>query len=82
MVLFLTLRGIGTSLFYFVVRDIYGTIMYHNFFGIFGVIRGLESSGNLLFYSHPLYPLYVTAIVAICILVGSDILFVCKTKDT
>ena len=30
MVLLITLRGIATSMFYFTVRDIYGTIVFHN----------------------------------------------------
>ena len=81
MVLFLTLIGIATGLFYFIVRDIYGTIVFHNFFGVFGVMQALESSGNLTAYSQPLYPLYVSAISATIILVGLvDLLVLRKTK--
>lgn len=45
-VLLLTAIGLVTSLFFFVSRDVYGTIAFHNFAGIFGVIQALERSGG------------------------------------
>jgi hypothetical protein len=43
-VVLLTVIGLVTSAF-FVSRDVYGTIAFHNFLGIFGVIRALKASG-------------------------------------
>ena len=79
MVLFLTLIGVGTSLFYFIVRDIYGTIVFHNFFGIFGVMQALEATGTLNSFSQPQYTLYASAIIAIVLLVTADIFFIRRT---
>ncbi|TFG01855.1 MAG: CPBP family intramembrane metalloprotease, partial [Promethearchaeota archaeon] len=53
MVLLLTVIGIITSVFYFTVRDVYATIVFHNFLGIFGVINALQASGNLKIYTAP-----------------------------
>jgi hypothetical protein len=80
MVLFLTLIGVGTSLFYVIVRDIYGTIVFHNFFGIFGVMQALEATGTLASFSQPMYTLYASAIVAIILLVVSDIFFIRRSE--
>jgi len=80
MVLFLTLIGVGTSLFYFIIRDIYGTIVFHNFFGIFGVMQALEATGTLASFSQPMYTLYASAIIAIILLVVSDIFFIRRSE--
>jgi hypothetical protein len=39
LVVLLTVVGLVTSLFYFVSREVYGTIVFHNFAAIFGVTR-------------------------------------------
>jgi len=52
-VVLLTVIGLITSLFYSISRDVYGTIAFHTFLGIFGVIRALESSGTLGSFERP-----------------------------
>jgi hypothetical protein len=58
-----------TSAFFFVSRDLYGTIAFHNFLGIFGVIRALDASGNLATFARPVVSLLVIAVVAIAVLI-------------
>src|SRR3712207_9281586 len=70
----LTVIGLVTSVFYFASRDVYGTVAFHNFLGIFGVIRALESSGTLGSFERPVIPLLVMAVVTIALLVATHIL--------
>ena len=67
----LTAVGLGTSLFFFVSRDVYGTIAFHNFLGVFGVIRALEASEALANFERPLVPLLVTAMVSMALLIAA-----------
>ena len=76
LVMFLSVIGLVTSLFYFVSRDVYGTIAFHNFQGIFGVIGALDASGNLATFERPLVPLLVTAVVAIAVLIAAHVLWI------
>lgn len=71
----LTVIGLVTSLFFFVSRDVYGTIAFHNFAGIFGVIQALERSGNLGSLESPVIPLLVNAVVAVALLVAAHVLW-------
>jgi hypothetical protein len=64
-VVLLTVIGLETSVFFFVSKDVYGTIAFHNFLGIFGVIRALEASGNLASFERPVIPLLIMAVVPI-----------------
>jgi hypothetical protein len=68
LVVFLSGVGLVTSLFYFVSKDVYGTIAFHNFLGILGVIRALEASGNLSAFERPILPLWIMAVVAVAVL--------------
>lgn len=74
-VLFLTAIGFVTSLFFFTFRDVYGTIIFHNFFGILGVIQALEASGELASFERPVPPLLVMAVVAVALLVATHVLW-------
>jgi hypothetical protein len=65
----LTVIGLLTSAFFCVSRDVYGTGTFHNFLGIFGVIRALEASGNLVSFERRVIPLFVMAVVAIAVLI-------------
>jgi hypothetical protein len=65
----LTVIGLVTSLFYFLSRDVYGTIVFHNFAGIFGVIQALRSSGGLASFERPVASVLVTAVVAVALLI-------------
>lgn len=68
-VILLTVIGLVTSAYFFVSRDVYGTIAFHNFLGIFGVIQALDTSGILASFEHPVVPLLVMAVVAIAVLI-------------
>ena len=69
LVVFLTVIGLLTSLFFFVSRDVYGTIAFHNFLGIFGMISALDASGNLASFERPVGSLLVMAVVTIAALI-------------
>jgi hypothetical protein len=73
LVVFLSVIGLLTSLFYFVSRDVYGTITFHNFLGILGVIRVLDASGNLSSFGRPIIPLIVMAVIAIALLIAAHV---------
>ncbi len=68
VVVFLSVIGLVTSVF-FISRDVYGTIAFHNFLGIYGVIGTLGTSSNLASFERPVVPLLVMAVVAIAVLV-------------
>jgi hypothetical protein len=75
-VVFLSVIGLVTSAFFFISRDVYGTIAFHNFQGIFGVIGALEASGNLASFERPLIPVLVMAVVAIAALIAAHLLLI------
>jgi membrane protease YdiL (CAAX protease family) len=74
MVLFLMYPGVLTCVVYFVGRDIYATIFFHNFQALFGVMNNV----NIDLLLRPMYPVIIIAIVSIVILVLSDLLVVRK----
>lgn len=80
MVAFLALFGVVTSLVYFIGRDIYATMVFHNFFGSLGVMQSLATAGILSTYAVPRYPIIGTAIVSIVIFIAVDLLYVRKRK--
>ena len=47
MVALLTAVGLATSAFFFIGRDVYATILFHNLLGVFGVLQALAESGRL-----------------------------------
>jgi hypothetical protein len=76
LVVFLSVIGLVTSVFFFVSRDVYGTIAFHNFLGILGVIRALEASGNLSSFERPIIPLLVMAVISIALLIAAHVLWI------
>jgi hypothetical protein len=70
LMLILLMPGLVTSLFYLITREIYATILFHNFQGIIGVIGNLKNQELL---NRPLYPLYFLMILSIIILIAADI---------
>jgi|SRR5215213_8666196 len=74
-VAFLTVIGLVTSAFFFISRGVYGTITFHNFLAIFGVIRALDASGNLAIFERPLIPALVMAVVAIALLIAVHVVW-------
>jgi hypothetical protein len=75
-VAFLSVIGLVTSVFFFVSRDVYGTIVFHNFNEIFGVIGALDASGNLAVFERPIIPLLVMAVVAVALLIAAHMLWI------
>jgi membrane protease YdiL (CAAX protease family) len=73
-VLFLMYPGILTSLVYFIGRDIYAAIIFHNFQALFGVLMNI----NVASFTQPAYPILILAIASMLALVISDLLLVRK----
>ena len=65
LVVFLSVIGLVTSVFLFFSGGVYGTIAFHNFLGITGVIVALEASGNLSAFERAILPLLVMAVTAL-----------------
>lgn len=63
---FLTVVGLATSVFFFMARDVYGTILFHNFAAAFGVVQATGGRAEL----QP--PLYVLALLAVVVLIALD----------
>ena len=69
MVAFLTAIGFVTSLWWFVSRDVYGTSVFHNFFGVTGVLAALKTGGLVPERPELAVPLVITALVVTAALV-------------
>lgn len=76
LVVLLAVIGLGTSLFFFVPRDVYGTVAFHNFAAILGVTRALESSGTLGSFERPIVPILVMAVGAVVTLIAAHVLLI------
>jgi hypothetical protein len=76
MVIFLSVIGLMTSVFFFVSRDVYATILFHNFLGAFGVVQALAAQQNLGAFEVLQVPLIATAIAALVVLVTVDALVI------
>jgi hypothetical protein len=63
MVAFLTGIGFLTSLWWFISRDVYGTAVFHSFFGVTGVLAALRATGDLPDRPQPAIALIITAVV-------------------
>jgi len=81
MVLLMMIVSFATSIVYFIGRDIYAAIVFHNTLALFGVMQALEKSGNLISFSQPVYPLIAMALVSIIILVIFDILYIRRKRE-
>jgi hypothetical protein len=68
MIGLLIVVGLATSTFFIVVRDVYGTIVFHNFFALFGVRRALEASGRMADFETIDMPLLITALTSFALL--------------
>lgn len=71
LVVILSLVGLATSTFFFVTRDIYGTVVFHNFLGIFGVVQALAKADKLSSFQTPQVPLLGLALVSIGVLAAA-----------
>jgi hypothetical protein len=70
MIVLLTVVGLATSVFFFTTRDMLGTLAFHNFLALFGVVRALADAGKLEEYQQLQAPLLVMALVAIALVVA------------
>jgi hypothetical protein len=75
MVVFLTGIGLVTSLWWCVSRDVYGTAIFHNFFGVTGVLAALKAGGLVPEQPMLAIPLVVTAGVTTLALVVPGVLW-------
>jgi hypothetical protein len=76
MVLFLMIPAILTSVFYFIGREIYSTIIIHNFLALIGVSNNIDVTA----LTQPLYPIMIIALVSVIVLIVSDIFLIRRTK--
>ena len=76
MVSFLMYPGVLTSIIYFVGRDIYAAIVFHNLQALSGGMNSINIESLL----HSIYPVIMMAIASIATLGISDLLIVRKTK--
>jgi hypothetical protein len=76
MVLLLMYPGILTSIVYFIGRDIYAAVIFHNSQALFGVMAGI----NIELFSRPVYPIMVLGIVSMLVLIISDIFLIRRMK--
>ena len=72
MVAFLSVIGLVTSLFFLVSRDVYGTIVFHNFLGVLGVTNALAATDRLQVMNELQPWLLATAAVTLLVLAVSD----------
>lgn len=72
MVALLSVIGLVTSAFFFIVRDIYATIVFHNCLGVFGVVQALAASDQLSAFADLQLPLLVMAAAAVAVLILLD----------
>lgn len=80
-VAFLMLVGLGTSLFFFVSRDLLATIIFHNFPAVAGVTAALTESGEQQALTHLQPALLTTAALSVLIVwVGGRVTLARKTQ--
>lgn len=76
VVIGLSAVGLATGLFFVISNDIYGTIAFHNFFAVKGVTGSLSKQGQLDHLRRPRPALLAMAVVALALLILSDVLLV------
>jgi hypothetical protein len=76
MVLLLMYPGILTSIIYFIGRDIYAAIIFHNFQALFGVMAGISIEP----FTRLLFPVIILGIASMFVLVISDMLLIRRMK--
>ena len=74
MVAFLALIGLLTSAFFFASGDVYATVVFHNFLGVFGVVQALAKAGRLESFQTLQVPLIATAVLAFAVMLACDAL--------
>ena len=72
MVLRLTAVGLATSTFFFVTRNVYGTIAFHNVLALYGVTQTLAARGRLAAFEQLQPALLLTAGATLLLLAATD----------
>ena len=80
MVAFLSVIGLLTAGFYLASGDIYATIAFHNFLGVYGVVQALSASGGIAAFRSLQVPLILTALAALALLAAVDVLLLRRTR--
>ena len=80
MVAFLTGIGFVTGLWWFASRDVYGTAVFHNFFGVTGVLAALKAGGHVAAEPSLAIPLLVTALVVTVALAWPDFAWIRRAR--
>ena len=80
MVALLTAVGLVTSAFFLVSRDIYASAVFHNFLGVFGVVKALDASGQLGTFEAPQVPLLVMGIATVAVIAASHWLLLRRSE--
>jgi membrane protease YdiL (CAAX protease family) len=78
MVMILMLPGLLTSIVYFVGRNIYATIFFHNFQALFGVLASVEVADVLQIQ----FPVVLLAVASILVLIIMDRFIVRKKTNS
>jgi hypothetical protein len=81
MVAFLTGIGFVTGLWWFASRDVYGTAVFHNFFGVTGVLAALKAGGHIPAEPALAIPLLVTALVVTVALAWPDLAWIRRPRE-
>jgi hypothetical protein len=68
MVGLLSVVGLATGAFFFVSRDLLGTVLFHNFLGTFGVVQALAGAGAVATLEPWQPPLLFTATLTLAVL--------------
>jgi hypothetical protein len=68
MVLLLSVVGLATGTFFLATRDIYATVVFHNFLGVFGVVNALVAAGRVAAIEQLSLPLLAMAMGAVVVL--------------
>ncbi|MBL0423024.1 hypothetical protein JI739_21990 [Ramlibacter sp. AW1] len=69
MVTLLSAVGLVTGAFFFISRDVIGTTIFHNFLGVFGVLKALEAADALSSFERVQPQLVATAGLTLALLV-------------
>ena len=72
MILLLSGVGLGTSAFYFAAREVYGTVLFHNLMGLYGVTASLYEIDRLRAFMQIQWSLLAMGAVTIALLVAAD----------
>ena len=75
MAAFLSTIGLLTSVSLFISKDVYGTIVIHNFLGVFGVLQAQVAQDKLASFETVQVPLIANALITLAFLIALDVLF-------